>query len=101
MCKKGISSEIDLASQGGEEVMTHNIDLLEQIGFFRLRTLLSDGSKEELIMNNVLDLMKGKRVTFRLLSEDYKQEAVEIFHKAGYFTATTKVLLIASKYKLN
>jgi hypothetical protein len=52
-------------------------------------------------MNNLLDLMKGKRVTFRLLDEDYKQEAVEIFHKAGYFTATTKIRLMASKYKLN
>jgi hypothetical protein len=101
MCKKEISSEIDLSSQGEEEVMTYNIDLLEHIEFFRLKMLLYDGSKEELLMNNLLDLMKGKRVTFRLLDEDYKQEAVEIFHKAGYFTATTKIRLMASKYKLN
>jgi hypothetical protein len=52
-------------------------------------------------MNDLLDLMNGKRVTFRLASKDYKQRAVEIFHRAGYFTATATSRVIASKRKLS
>jgi len=79
--------------------VTQNIDLLKEFDFCRLRILLVT-KKEEDLMRDLLDLMRGVRVVFHLLSEDCKQEAIELFHTRGYFTATTKVRILVSKSKL-